>query len=141
MKTTLDIAKIVVSKLNTVSIGKLHKLCYYVYVWGLVWDDVELFKNDFVYTKSGPTSEILRTTFQGKFNLSLSDLSNIKDCTFSEDELETINAVCDFYKDYSFQNLVDIVILELNHIGMKEGDTFDPIKLQEYYGSIKSNEN
>ena len=108
MASEFDVVKYILSKLGEISAMKLQKLVYYSQAWSLVWDEEELFSEDFEAWANGP---VLRTVYQehrGMFKVKSEtfdkgDLSNL-----NEDQMETIDAVLKFYGDKSAQWLSNL---------------------------------
>jgi len=94
-----DVAEYVLSQLGETSTMKLQKLVYYCQAWSLAWDGVPLFKEDFEAWMNGPVCPELykahKGTFKvksGFFGLYISD-----DPNFSEDNIDSMNAVINYY--------------------------------------------
>ena len=101
MANVFDVAEYVLSQLGETSTMKLQKLVYYCQAWSLAWDGVPLFKEDFEAWMNGPVCPELykahKGTFKvksGFFGLYISD-----DPNFSEDNIDSMNAVINYYGD------------------------------------------
>ena len=66
MANIFSAAKYILEKQGTMSAMKLQKLCYYAQAWSLVWDDNELFPEDFEAWVNGPVCPVLYYNTKGK---------------------------------------------------------------------------
>ena len=116
MATVFDVAKYIVARLGKVTTMKLQKLVYYSQAWNLAWDEVPIFEEEFQAWANGPVCPELYQEHKGQFTVGsdfLADKGNIE--TLTEDEINTIDAVLEFYGDkdpswlssYSFRNSMD----------------------------------
>ncbi|MDO6575142.1 Panacea domain-containing protein, partial [Staphylococcus pasteuri_A] len=80
---------------------KLQKLVYYSQAWSLVWDEEELFSEDFEAWANGP---VLRTVYEqhrGMFKVKSDTFSKGDPKNLTEDQIDTIDSVLKFYGDKS----------------------------------------
>lgn len=103
-----DIALYIIEKQGEITAMKLQKLTFYVKAWGLVWDEEEIFPEEFQAWANGAVSRALYDRHRGKFKVNSvlfphADIKNIPD-----KHIDTINNVIDFYGQYTAQQLSDI---------------------------------
>lgn len=106
MVSIFDVAKYFLTKdkaseEKTMTPLKLQKLCYYAQAWSMVWDDKELFKEDFQAWVHGPANYDLFKKYKekgiGKDGIiNTEETINIKS-TFSHEEIETLDSVWEAY--------------------------------------------
>jgi len=70
MATIFDVAKYILEKQGEMTAMKLQKLTYYVKVWGLVWDEEEIFPETFEAWANGAVSPELYNRHRGLFKVS-----------------------------------------------------------------------
>ena len=99
MPNIFDVAKYILSKTGETTTMKLHKLCYYAQAWSLAWDGIPLFDEDFQAWANGPVCPELFARHIGKFVVDSSLFSDIDDYDFNDVQIETLNAVLDYYGD------------------------------------------
>lgn len=112
MAKVFDVAKYILKKTGPISAIKLQKLTYYSQAWSLVWDEEELFSDEFEAWANGPVVRTLYNEHKGLFKVSFDNLpqGNIK--ALSETEQETIDKVLEFYGDKSAQWLSNLTHAE-----------------------------
>lgn len=97
MANVNDVAAYILEKQGALSAMKLQKLAYYSQAWHLVWDDKSLFPERIEAWANGPVVRELYRQHRGSFTVTdwpAGDPANLE-----ESEIETINAVLDFYGD------------------------------------------
>jgi len=145
MTNVFDVANYILTKTGKMSTFKLQKLCYYSQAWSLVWDDEELFPEEFEAWANGPVCRELFEVHRGQFSISASDLvagRSIKSPTASQ--IETIDAVLDYYGEKDGQWLSTLTHLERPWkdaranvaIGMPSSEIISKTSMAEYYESI-----
>lgn len=145
MATVYDVAKYILNKMESTMTMKLEKLVYYCQAWSLAWDERPLFEEDFQAWANGPVCPALFAAHRGQFVVSKSLFSERKDYEFSEDELETMNAVLDYYGDKEPQWLSELTHKERpwkearNGIapGEPSSNVITKESMQEYYGGLQ----
>ena len=145
MATVYDVAKYILNKMESTTTMKLEKLVYYCQAWSLAWDERPLFEEDFQAWANGPVCPALFAAHRGQFVVSKSLFSERKDYEFSEDELETMNAVLDYYGDKEPQWLSELTHKERpwkearNGIapGEPSSNVITKESMQEYYGGLQ----
>ena len=98
MATILDVAKYIAEKSESISAWKLQKLCYYSQAWSLAWDGVPIFEQDFEAWANGPVCPDLFRLHRKRFLVDKSTFPQM--CgkhNLTENEIDTINKVFDFY--------------------------------------------
>jgi uncharacterized phage-associated protein len=80
---------------------KLQKLCYYAKAWSLVWDNNPLFNEDFQAWAHGPANYDLFKRYQDHRFHPITEVDDDFDSSiFTDEELETLDAVWDAYGIY-----------------------------------------
>lgn len=111
MANVFDVAKYILHEKGRMSTMKLQKLCYYAQAWSLVWDDEELFPEEFEAWANGPVCKELFAQTKGRFSVTENDepgdISNL-----SHNQKATINEVLDYYYPHNAQWLSELTHLE-----------------------------
>lgn len=143
MSTVFDVARYILHKRGRMSTMKLQKLCYYCQAWSLVWDDVELFPEEFQAWANGPVCKPLFDQTKGRFDAcEYDEPGNINN--LSRMQLDTINSVLDYYGDHDAQWLSQLTHKEdpwnIARVGIPAGMGCDRVISKEsmaiYYGSL-----
>lgn len=111
MANIFDTAKYILEKKGKMSTMKLQKLCYYSQAWSLVWDDEELFQEDFQAWENGPVCPELFQKTRGKYSVDADDETG-GEGNISDSQKETIDVVLDHYGEKSAQWLSQLTHLE-----------------------------
>jgi uncharacterized phage-associated protein len=106
MTTVFDVAYFILSYEGEMTALKLIKLCYYSYVWHLVWENKPLFPESILATKLGAVIPELYDLLKGKFKVSKEDILQHNQLT--ADEETNIIIVLDAYKQWTAQQLTEI---------------------------------
>lgn len=135
-------------KQNTVTTMKLQKLVYYCQAWSLAWDDKPLFDEDFEAWANGPVNRKLYFKHRGKFVVSRDDFLTDVDTSdvFSDDEVETMDAVLGFYGDKSPHWLSELTHKEAPWQEARKGyadgapsqEVITKDSMQVFYGGLAS---
>lgn len=141
--SVLDVAKYILEKYGPLSVMKLQKLIYYSQAWGLVWDNQPIFIEEVQAWASGPIVKELYEVLKGTFKVT-ADVIDGNSKVLTENQKETIDAVCKFYIEKEPQELSDMVRQEspwINaRIGIADGERSDRIiskeSMKEYYSNI-----
>lgn len=144
MATIFDVAKYIVKQLGPVTTMKLQKLCYYCQAWSLAWDDKPLFEEDFEAWANGPVCPELFKKHQGLFEIDEKLFSDIPDYPFTDNELETLQSVLDYYGDKEPHWLSELTHLENPWkiarkgvaIGTPSHNIISKEDMQQYYGGL-----
>lgn len=144
MASVFDVAKYILKYLGSVTTMKLEKEVYYCQAWALVWDGKPLFEEDFEAWANGPVCPELFKRHKGLFVVDEKLFSDIPDYEFSKDEVETMNAVLDYYGDKEPQWLSELTHKELpwkeTRAGVPTGAPCSNIiskeSMQQYYGGL-----
>ena len=146
MANVFDFAAYILEKKRAMTTWKLQKLVYYSQAWSLVWDDRPLFDDSIEAWANGPVVRRLFGAHRGQFTISSIPLGNSNN--LKPEEIETIDAVIDYYGNKSSQYLSDLTHMEdpwkLARAGISEDRRSNKeISLEsmaEYYGSLESDE-
>lgn len=150
MASIFDVANYFISRAqiqeeSIVTPLKLQKLCYYAQAWSLVWDNKKLFNEEFEAWAHGPANHELFTKYhQYKFNPITEIDDNFNVDVFTEEQLETLDAVWNAYGIYDGKYLEQLthseepwkVAREDCGIGEKCNELISCKLMQEYYSSI-----
>lgn len=144
MATVLDVAKYILNHKGPMTAMKLEKLVYYCQAWSLGWDDIPLFDEDFQAWANGPVCPELFNFHQGLFTVDSNLFSNIPNYEFSPDEIETMQAVLNYYGDKEPHWLSELTHLETPwkeaRKGVHDGEPSRTIiskdSMQQYYGGL-----
>ncbi len=105
-----DVGEYILRKLGSLTTMKLHKLLYYCHAWSLVWDEQPLFNNKIEAWANGPVIRDLFNFHRGSFTINSIPIGNPK--LLTQLQIETIDAVLDYYGDKSSQWLIELTHLE-----------------------------
>ena len=142
--TIFDVAKYILEKQGEITAMKLQKLTYYVKAWNLVWDEENLFKEEFEAWANGGVSRVLYNKHRGLFKISAELFADANSNVFTDSQKETMDKVLEFYGKYTAQQLSDINHQEFPWIDAR-GDlhptarcsnVITPAAMSEYYSGI-----
>lgn len=144
MANVMNVAAYVVNKCGTITTMKLQKLVYYCQAWSLAWDDKPLFNEDFEAWANGPVCPELFHFHKGKFEVTREDFEEYQNYTFSEEQIDTLDAVLRDLKDKTPQWLSDLTHSEKPWQDARKGyapgeycsNVIEKEAMQQYYGGI-----
>lgn len=146
MPNIFDVAKYILHKVGPMSTMKLQKLCYYSQAWSLVWDDTELFSEDFQAWANGPVCKELFNSHKGQFKISEDDIHKqyLSTERLDENQMETIDVVLGTYANKNGQWLSTLTHMEdpwkIARANTPSGMPSETIITKEsmamYYGSL-----
>ncbi|AIQ99034.1 DUF4065 domain-containing protein [Pluralibacter gergoviae] len=144
MASVIDVAKYILEKTGQITAMKLQKLVYYSQAWSLVWDEEEIFPDDFEAWANGPVNKRLYNKHRGMFKVSASDFSDGDISNLSEDHIETIDKVLDFYGDKTAQWLSNLTHKEAPWLEARGdmppmascSEVITKASMAEYYSSL-----
>lgn len=139
-----QVAKYVLQLVGSVTTMKLQKLVYYCQAWSLAWDEVPLFEEDFQAWANGPVCPELFKHHKGHFIVNESIFADTDDYDFSDDQIETIKTVIDYYGDKSPQWLSELTHKEDPWKNARGGcpagsnctNVITKESMQQYYGGL-----
>lgn len=108
MATVSDVAKYILEKTGEITVMKLQKLSFYAKAWGLVWDEEEMFQEEFEAWAGGAVSPALYERHRGLFRINATIFPYGNSDNVLDHQKETIDNVLDFYGKYTAQQLSDI---------------------------------
>lgn len=126
MAEVKHVARYLIEKLGPMTTMKLQKLTYYCQAWSLAWDEEPLFEEEFQAWANGPVCPELFNSHRGKYKLDTEFLSDYSGYAFTQDQIETIEAVIEHYGEKSPNYLS-----ELTHKERPWRETRDNIPLGE----------
>ena len=143
MASVFDVARYILETKGRMSTMKLQKLCYYAQAWSLVWDDCELFPEEFQAWANGPVCKPLFDITKGKFKISACDEPG-NSINLSDNQKDTINIVLDYYAPHNAQWLSQLTHLEdpwqLARVNVPAGvgssNVISKASMAEYYGGL-----
>ena len=97
MASVFDVATYILETLGNMSTWKLQKLCYYSQAWSLAWTEEPIFEEDFQAWANGPVCPELFYEHQGRFTVSVVDISRGNSNNLTEDQKDTIDVVLNDY--------------------------------------------
>lgn len=145
MCSIFDVSKYILQTLGQMTTMKLQKLAYYCQAWSLAWDESPLFNEDFQAWANGPVCPELFEFHKGKFNIDKSLFNNISDYDFTDEQLETINNVLEYYGNKEPQWLSELTHKEIpwknTRFGIPIGEPCTSViekeLMQQYYGGLQ----
>ena len=144
MINIIDIAYYILNSIGgKITTMKLQKLCYYSYVWGLVWScNKPLFKATFRAWDNGPVSKELFDIHKGLFVISKDDIPTNKLSTkhLPDNVINIVNTVLEYYGDKTGDYLSALSHLEKPWIETRKNKNSDIITnktIYDYYSNIK----
>ena len=143
MASVFDVARYILETKGRMSTMKLQKLCYYAQAWSLVWDDCELFPEEFQAWANGPVCKELYNATKGVFSVTADD-ENGCSANLSDNQKDTINRVLDYYAPHNAQWLSQLTHMEdpwqLARVnvpaGVSSSNIISKASMAEYYGGI-----
>lgn len=143
MATVFDVARYILEKKGDLSTMKLQKLCYYAQAWSLVWDDHELFPEEFHAWANGPVCRELFNVTRGLFLATAKDEPGLSS-NLTDNQKESIDIVLNHYGDKDAQWLSRLSHMEdpwkLARKNIPDGVGSDNIISKEsmaiYYGGL-----
>lgn len=114
MANVFDAAKYILEKTGPITAFKLQRLLYYAQAWSLVWDEEELFPEEFEAWAGGPVCRELYNWHYQLYKVSAADLEPhlLSGSKFSADQTETMDAVIRDYGQYSGAQLSELTHME-----------------------------
>lgn len=106
MATVHDVAAYILSKQGAMSAMKLQKLCYYAQAWSHVWEQAELFPEDFEAWANGPVAPELYARHRGQYTVTSWTWGDPDQLT--SDQAATVDAVLHAYGRLTAQQLSDL---------------------------------
>lgn len=110
MASVYDVAAYILDKIGPISTWRLQKLVYYSQAWSLVWDDEPLFEQRIEAWANGPVSPDLYNFHRRKFKIDCLPAGSPE--RLNEDQIETIDAVLNYYGDIKGYELSELTHME-----------------------------
>lgn len=148
MAGIFDVANYFISKStyeDCITPLKLQKLCFYAQAWNMVWEDKEIFSDEFQAWVHGPANYDLYMKYKnfGSDQINIVD-EDYNEEVFTKSEKETLDAIWEAYGGYTGKYLEQLTHQEAPWLVIR-GDLLPgqgseriiPTKLmKEYYSSI-----
>lgn len=139
-----DVSKYILEQMGEITTMKLQKLTFYVKAWGLVWDEEEIFPQDFQAWANGAVCYELYHHHRGLFKVNEGHFNFADSKNISAQHRETVDAVLGFYGKYTAQQLSDINHQETPwknaRVGCGPGDRCNVVithaDISEYYSGL-----
>ncbi len=139
--SVFDVAEYILEKKRPVPAMKLHKLVYYCQAWSLVWEDRPMYESKIEGWANGPVIPELYHAHKGRYLL---DGVGGDPSKLSQPDIESIDAVLEYYGDKSSQWLSDLTHQEDPWIdargdlkkGERGSEEITLASMAEYYGSL-----
>lgn len=143
MATIFDTAKYILERHGRMSTMKLQKLCYYAQAWSLVWDDMELFPEDFEAWANGPVCKKLFDITKGIFSVTADDEPGDSN-NLSDNQKDTIDRVLAHYAVHDAQWLSQLTHMEAPYqqarvdvpAGISSSNIISKESMAIYYGGL-----
>ena len=144
MANVFTAATYILEKQGSMSAMKLQKLCYYAQAWSLVWDENELFPEDFQAWANGPVCPELYQQTKGKYKIEVNDEAGRANGALTDNQKETIDKVLEFYGPHDAQWLSRLTHMEDPWLKARQGVPVGAIcnniilkaDMAEYYGGL-----
>ena len=145
MARVYDVARYILQSAGPMTTMKLQKLTYYCQAWSLSWDEVPLFEEDFEAWANGPVCPDLFAAHKGQFIVNEHQFDEYEREDFSENEIETMDAVLDYYGDKDPQWLSELTHKERPWKEARRGyapgaycnKVITKESMQDYYGGLQ----
>ena len=143
MTTIFDTAKYILETRGRMSTMELQKLCYYCQAWSLIWDDEELFPEEFEAWANGPVCRELYNAANNMFSVSANNFQGDSN-HLSDNQKDTINHVLAHYAPHNAQWLSQLTHLEAPwrlarkgvQLGISSPNIISKLSMSEYYGGL-----
>lgn len=142
--TEFDVSKYILENKGVMSAMKLQKLVYYSQAWSLVWDEEELFREDFQAWANGPVLRSLYNEHRGMFKVTTKTFPDGDSSKLNICQKETIDKVLNFYGDKTAQWLSNLTHKEEPWKQAREGleamESAEVVitkgSMEEYYSAL-----
>ncbi|MCM0721606.1 DUF4065 domain-containing protein [Parabacteroides sp. W1-Q-101] len=139
-----DVAVYILKRIKECSTMKLHKLLYYCQAWSLVWDEKSLFPEQIEAWANGPVVRELFNFHKGWYSVSYQNMTIGNEKKLSEEQIDTIDSVLQYYGDKPAQWLIDLTHTEApwknarrGYAPTERGNTvITNDSMAEYYSSL-----
>lgn len=122
MATSIDVAQYIYNKKGWMDAWKLAKLTYYAQAWSLGWFGKPMFAEEFQAWKDGPVEPRLHAENRDyRRGITGTTLPSADISRLEITDIEVIDAVLEFYGDFTKQELIDLTHSERPWIEAREG--------------------
>jgi len=129
MASVLDVAQDILQRQGAMTAMKLQKLCYYAQAWHLVWDEQPLFPEPIQAWANGPVAPALYAKHRGRYGVE--QILGGRPARLSPSEVETIDAILDFYGNRGGAELSELTHREAPWRQAREGTAPGEFSRQE----------
>jgi uncharacterized phage-associated protein len=113
MASILDIAKYITEQRGEMTAMKLQKLMFYAQAWHLVWQERELFADEFEAWANGPVLQSLYNVHRGMFSVTADLFPGGASHRLHPVERATIDKILGFYGEQTAQWLSNLTHQEM----------------------------
>lgn len=146
MATANDVAAYIMESVRSCDSMKLQKLLYYSQGWSLAWDGNAMFDDPIEAWANGPVVRSVWENHRGQFTVSGWPHGNSRNLTDSE--RETVDAVVDYYGEFSGRRLSDMTHAERPWVeareslpvGARSNRPLDLDTMQDFFGDLAANQ-
>ena len=143
MTSALDVAAYILEKRGEMTAMKLQKLVYYSQAWHLVWDSVPLFNEPIQAWANGPVVRALYDQHRGRFTVADGAIEG-DPSRLADNETETVDAVLDFYAEYTPHEVSEMTHRERPWLQARKGvppgvrmeNEISQEEMMDYYASL-----
>jgi uncharacterized phage-associated protein len=138
MPDAFDVAAYILKNHGPMTAMKLQKLVYYSQAWSIVWDDFEIFSEDFEAWKNGPVVRALWEKHRGQYHVDTIEGGDSN--ALDKEQRATVDEVLKFYGSHSAQWLSDLTHLEdpwKDAWAVGPNSLISKEAMAEYYSSIE----
>lgn len=123
MMNVFDAARYILEETGPITTMKLQKLLYYAQAWSLVWDENELFREDFEAWAGGPVCRPLFDWHQAYYKVAAQDVPAhlLSGEEFSQEQIETMDAIVRDYGHHTGAQLSELAHTEAPWIEARNG--------------------
>jgi uncharacterized phage-associated protein len=149
MAHVLNVARHIAENTPGLTAMKLQKLVYYSQAWSLVWDEAPLFRDRIEAWANGPVVNPLYGHHRGQFQVNDGMFPYQPEDPLTENQVDTVNRVLQFYAIHSAQWLSDLTHMEDPWVnarareGLADGQNGNPeitmADMAEYYSGLMPN--
>jgi uncharacterized phage-associated protein len=145
MTYAIDVARYIVEKCGEMTAMKLQKLLYYSQAWHMVWEEKELFPDEFKAWANGPVTTSVYGQHRGRFLVDATTFPTGNVNALTPQQRGAVDRVLDFYGKQTAQWLSNLTHQEAPWVearaGLEPGAPSDKViekaAIHEYYSSLR----
>lgn len=140
----VDVASHILKNFGPMTPMKLQKLVYYSQAWHMVWEEKVLFDDEFEAWANGPVCRSLYRSHRREYHLGQDYFDRYNPKELPVEEIESIDAVCEHYSQFTAQQLSDKTHQEAPWLIAREGydlgqsceEVITKASIHEYYSGL-----